>query len=346
MRHTQSLIHTLGAPNAESGHPAARRKPRVFVVRRLPPTIEAQLRGRYEVELNATDETYPLDRLVAAARDFDAIVPTVVDSVPAAVFEAAPLRVRIVANYGVGFDRIDLDAARSRRVVVTNTPGVLTEDTADLAIMLLLAAARRASEAERQLRAGAWDGWRPTHMLGTRVNGATLGIVGFGRIGAAVARRAHRGFGMRVLFVNPSTPDARAVAEAAAERCDSLEALLPQCDFVSLHAPARPGTRRLLDAARIAAMRPGAILVNTARGDLVDESALADALEQGTLAAAGLDVFEREPAVSPRLLALENVVLLPHIGSATTSSRVAMGERVLANLDAFFRGIAPPDRVA
>jgi lactate dehydrogenase-like 2-hydroxyacid dehydrogenase len=330
------------APNAspEGG------RPRVFVVRRLPPTIEAQLRGRYDVELNATDETYPLDRLVAAARDFDAIVPTVVDNVPAPVFQTTPRRVRIIANFGVGFDRIDLDAARTSGVVVTNTPGVLTEDTADLTMMLLLAAARRASEAERQLRAGAWEGWRPTHMLGTRVNGATLGIVGFGRIGAAVARRAYRGFGMRVLFVNPSVPDARAVADAAAERCATLEQLLAQCDFVSLHAPARPETRRLLDAHRIASMRRGAILVNTARGDLVDEQALATALEQGAIAAAGLDVFEREPLVSERLLALENVVLLPHIGSATTSSRVAMGVRVLANLDAFFRGVAPPDRVA
>jgi len=318
----------------------------VFVVRRLPPTTEAQLAARYDTELNPTDETCPLERLIAAASEFDAIVPTVVDDVPAAVFAAAPLRVRIVANFGVGFDRIALDAARSRGVVVTNTPGVLTEDTADLAMMLLLAAARRASEAERELRAGEWQGWRPTHMLGTRVNGATLGIVGFGRIGAAVARRAYRGFGMRVLFVNPSDPDASAVADAAAERCDSLEALLAQADFVSLHAPARPDTRRLLDASRIDLMRPGAILVNTARGDLIDERALATALESGALAAAGLDVFEREPVVSERLLMLRNVVLLPHIGSATTSSRVAMGARVLSNLDAFFRGRAPPDRVA
>ena len=333
----------MGEPNASQ--PAGARQ-RVFVVRRLPPPIETELRARYDAELNPTDATYPLHRLIAAASEFDAIVPTVVDDVPAAVFDAAPLRVRIVANFGVGFDRIALDAARARGVVVTNTPGVLTEDTADLAMMLLLAAARRASEAERQLRAGQWQGWRPTHMLGTRVNGSTLGIVGFGRIGAAVARRAHRGFGMRVLFVNPSTPDARAVADAAAERCDSLESLLAQSNFVSLHAPARADTRRLLDASRIGMMRPGAILVNTARGDLVDERALVAALESGALAAAGLDVFEGEPAVSHGLLKLENVVLLPHIGSATTSSRVAMGVRVLSNLDTFFRGLTPPDRVA
>lgn len=318
----------------------------MFVVRRLPRAIETKLRERYDVALNATDETYPLARLVEAAQRFDAIVPTVVDDVPVAVFAAQPLRTRLVANYGVGFDRIDLAAARAHNVVVTNTPGALTEDTADLAVMLILAAARRTSEGERQLRAGDWAGWRPTYLLGTRVNGATLGIVGFGRIGAAVARRAYRGFGMRVLFVNPSTPDAAAVEEAGANRCASLDELLASSDIVSLHAPARDGTRRMIDARRLEAMRQGAILVNTARGDLVDESALADALERGHLGAAGLDVFEREPAVSERLLALPNVVLLPHLGSATTTSREAMGERVLANLDAFFRGLPPPDRVA
>jgi lactate dehydrogenase-like 2-hydroxyacid dehydrogenase len=321
-------------------------RPRVFVVRRLPAAVEAQLRERYDAELNPTDQTYPLERLVAAARDFDAIVPTVVDDVPAAVFETDPLRMRVVANYGVGFDRIDLAAAKKRGVVVTNTPGVLTEDTADLAMMLILAAARRASEGERQLRAGEWEGWRPTHMLGTRVTGATLGIVGYGRIGAAVAKRAYRGFGMRVAYVSSREPDARLVADAMARRCESLDELLAMSDFVSLHVPARSETRRMLDARRIGLMRHGAILVNTARGDLVDEAALVQALESGALSAAGLDVFEREPFVSERLLGLRNVVLLPHLGSATTASRVAMGERVLANLDAFFRGEPPPDRVA
>jgi lactate dehydrogenase-like 2-hydroxyacid dehydrogenase len=334
---------TIDEPNAIR---ALDTRPRVFVVRRLPSPVETKLRERYDVELNPTDETYPLDRVVDAAGHFDAIVPTVVDDVPAAVFATEPRRLRIVANYGVGFDRIDLAAARARGVVVTNTPGVLTEDTADLAMMLILAAARRASEGERQLRAGQWSGWRPTHMLGKRVSGATLGIVGFGRIGAAVAKRAYRGFGMRVLYVNPSEPDAAAVADADARRCDSLDELLAASDIVSLHAPAREDTRRMLDVRRLAAMRPGAILVNTARGDLVDEAALADALERGALAAAGLDVFEREPQVSERLLTLSNVALLPHLGSATTASRVAMGERVLTNLDAFFRGLPPPDRIA
>jgi lactate dehydrogenase-like 2-hydroxyacid dehydrogenase len=319
---------------------------RIFVVRRLPAQIEATLQRRYDALLNDTDETYPLDQLVQAARECDAIVPTVVDDLPASVFEAPSRRMRIVANFGVGFDRIDLDAARRAGVVVTNTPGALTEDTADLTMMLLIAAARRASEGERQLREGRWEGWRPTHLLGTRVNGATLGIVGFGRIGSAVAKRAHRGFGMRVLYVSRRAPDERAVLEANAERCDSIEALLERSDFVSLHTPSSPETRRMIDATRIAKMRRGAILVNTARGDLIDEAALVDALESGALSAAGLDVFEREPFVSERLLALPNVVLLPHLGSATTASRVAMGERMLANLDAFFRGESPPDRIA
>ena len=337
------MLNENEEPNA---NPTRGSRPRVFVIRRLPAAIESTLRDRYDVELSANDEACSVERLVDAARKFDAIVPSVVDDVPGAVFSAEARRCKIVANYGVGFDRIDLAAARANGVVVTNTPGVLTEDTADLAVLLLLAAARRAGEAERQLRGGGWQGWRPTHMLGTRVNGATLGIIGFGRIGAAVARRAHRGLSMRVLFVNPSTPDPGAVADAAAERCTSTEELLARSDFVSLHAPARPETRHLLDASRLALMRPTAILVNTARGDLVDENALADALERGALAAAGLDVFEREPAVSKRLLALEQAVLLPHIGSATTSSRVAMGERVLTNLEAFFRGDPPPDRIA
>ena len=318
----------------------------MFVVRRLPEAIENELEARYDAQLNATDETYSLGTLVDAAKHYDAIVPTVVDNVPRAVFDAEPRRTRIVANYGVGFDRIDLAAAREHGVVVTNTPGALTEDTADLAILLILAAARRASEAERQLRAGEWEGWRPTHMLGTRVNGATLGIIGFGRIGAAVARRAYQGFGMRVLFVAPREPDAKSVADANAERCGSIDELLRRSDVVSLHAPARAETRHMINAARIAHMRRGTVLVNTARGDLVDEAALCDALEARHLAAAGLDVFEGEPRVSERLRSLHNAVLLPHIGSATTASRVAMGERVLANLDAFFAGNAPPDRVA
>ena len=325
---------------------AERKRPLVIVTRKLPDVIETRMMELFETRLNHDDVAMDRDQMVAAVKEADVLVPTVTDRIDAGLIAECGPQLKLMASFGTGVDHIDLVAAKARGLTVTNTPGVLTEDTADLAIMLLLAAARRASEAERQLRAGAWEGWRPTHMLGTRVNGGTLGIVGYGRIGAAVAKRAHNGFGMRVLYVNRSDPDAAAVAAAAAERCASLDELLERSDFVSLHAPARAETRRLLDARRIALMQPGAILVNTARGDLVDEAALADALSRGAIGAAGLDVFEQEPRVSPRLLALENVVLLPHIGSATTASRVAMGERVLANLDAFFSGLPLPDRVA
>jgi lactate dehydrogenase-like 2-hydroxyacid dehydrogenase len=222
---------------------------------------------------------------------------------------------------------------------------VLTEDTADVALALMLMAARRLGEGERELRAGRWAGWRPTHLLGRSLHGRTLGVVGFGRIGQATARRARHGLGMRVLYLNPSPRDEDARA-LGAERCATLEALLAASDVVSLHCPATPETRHLIDAAALARMKRGAILVNTARGDVVDEGALAAALADGTIAAAGLDVYEGEPRVHPALLALENVVLLPHLGSATEETRRAMGERALANLEAFFDGRDPPDRVA
>jgi lactate dehydrogenase-like 2-hydroxyacid dehydrogenase len=278
-------------------------------------------------------------------RRADALLCTVTDRVSGRLIAVPDRRVRIVANFGVGTDNIDLDAARVEGVVVTNTPGVLTEDTADLAITLLLMTARRAGEGERQLRAGAWTGWRPTHLLGTRVHGKTLGIVGFGRIGQAVARRARQGLGMRVLCHGPrlSPQEARA---AGAEPYETLDAMLPECDFVSLHCPRTPETRHLMDARRLSLMRRSAILVNTARGDVVDEGALIEALRRGTIAAAGLDVYEHEPTVPPELLGLENVVLLPHQGSATVETRTAMGHRAVDNLVAFFAGSEPPDRVA
>jgi lactate dehydrogenase-like 2-hydroxyacid dehydrogenase len=222
---------------------------------------------------------------------------------------------------------------------------VLTDDTADLTMLLLLAAARRAGEAERELRAGAWTGWRPTHLLGTRLSGKTLGLVGFGRIARAVATRAGAGFGMRVLAWSRSLT-AAAAREAGVERRDTVEDLIRDSDFVSLHVPSTPDTRHMLDAGRLSAFRPHAFLVNTSRGDVVDERALVDALRRQALAGAGLDVYEGEPRIGPDLLALPNVVLLPHIGSATIESRTAMGMLVAANLDAFFAGATPPNRVA
>jgi lactate dehydrogenase-like 2-hydroxyacid dehydrogenase len=229
---------------------------------------------------------------------------------------------------------------------VSNTPDVLTDATADLAMTLLLAVARRAGEGERHLRAGDWSGWRPTHMMGRQVTGKTLGVIGMGRIGKAVASRAAKGFAMQVVFFDEFAPDDEAIAATGAERLASIEAVLERADFVSLHCPGGAETRHLMNAARLARMKPGAILINTSRGDVIDEAALAEALAAGVIAGAGLDVYEAEPQVTPALLAMENVVLLPHLGSATEETRIAMGLRMLENARAFFAGEEPPDRVA
>ncbi len=319
-------------------------RPVVVVTRRLPAEVEAQLVERFDARLNPTDEPLGPEGLARAFREADAVLCTVTDRITADLLGAGDRRVRLLANFGVGYNHIDVAAARAAGVAVTNTPGVLTDATADLAILLMLAVARRAGEGERELRAGRWTGWRPTHLVGTQVTGKTLGIVGFGRIGQATARRAHFGFGMTIRWHGPSGAD-KAV-DFPATRVDDLDDLLATCDVVSLHCPATPATRHLIDAGRLARMRPTAFLVNTARGDVVDESALVAALEAGTIAGAGLDVFEREPVVHPGLLASERVVLLPHLGSATRETRIAMGERAVANLVAWFDGRVPPDRVA
>ncbi|MGE0859922.1 MAG: 2-hydroxyacid dehydrogenase [Gammaproteobacteria bacterium] len=317
-----------------------------MLTRRWPAEVESALAARYELEVNQDDR--PLD--AAALRDAlgraDALCPTVTDRVDAAVLDARPLRVRVLGNFGVGFNHIDLDAARRAGLTVTNTPGVLTECTADIALTLLLMVARRAGEGERELRAGAWTGWRPTHLLGTQVSGKTLGLIGFGRIAQAVARRAHAGFGMRVLFHTRGAPPPAVAAALGATQAASLDDLLARSDFVSLHCPGGAATHHLLNAERLARMRSDAFLINTARGDVVDQDALIAALAAGRLAGAGLDVYAGEPRVPAPLLAMQNVVLLPHLGSASRETRVAMGLRVLANLDAFFAGHEPPDRVA
>lgn len=319
-------------------------RPLVIVTRRLPESVERQLAAAFDVRLNPTDIPSTPDSLAEALREADGVLCTVTDRVSAEVIASTPRRARILANFGVGYNHIDVDAARAAGIAVTNTPGVLTDDTADLVMALMLAAARRTGEGERLLRAGAWSGWRPTQLLGTRVTGKVLGIVGLGRIGRAVAERARLGFGMKILAYSPSL-NAGAEAAPGVTACDSLDALLAASDFVSLHCPATPGTRHLINARALSCMRPEAILVNTSRGEVVDEAALADALERRVIAAAGLDVYEREPDVPAALLRLDNVVLLPHLGSATTDTRIAMGERALANLVAFFHDGTPPDRV-
>jgi lactate dehydrogenase-like 2-hydroxyacid dehydrogenase len=321
-------------------------KPRVVLTRRWPAEVEAEIAAEFDAVFNEHDVPLDAAALGAAMGDCDALCPTVSDRIDATVLAATPRRARLVANYGVGFNHIDIAAARAAGIAVSNTPEVLTDCTADLALTLMLAVARRAGEGERELRRGDWTGWRPTHLLGTRVSGKVLGLAGFGRIAKAVAHRAHFGFGMRILFHDPMPQPPALVAALGATACDSLEDLLRQSDFVSLHCPAGPATYHLLDAARLSCMPRHAYLINTARGDVVDQEALAVALRQGTLAGAGLDVFEGEPRIPPALLGLENAVLLPHLGSASRETRIDMGRRVLANLRAFFAGSALPDRVA
>ena len=319
-------------------------RPRVLLTRRWPEAAERAARAAFDVTVDTADRPLSAQAMAEALRAFDAVAPTVSDPVTRGMFAGA--RARILANYGVGVSHIDLDAARAAGVIVTNTPGVLTECTADLAIALMLAAARRLGEGERELRAGRWSGWRPTHMIGVRLSGRTLGVVGFGRIGQAVARRAHHGFGMAVIFHARSPVDPGLAAALGARPAASLDALLGEADVVSLHVPGGEANRRLIDARRLGLMKPGAILVNTARGEVVDEAALAAALASGRLAGAGLDVYEEEPRVHPALLACENAVLAPHLGSATAATREAMGMMALENLRACFEGREPPNRVA
>jgi lactate dehydrogenase-like 2-hydroxyacid dehydrogenase len=320
-------------------------RPVVVVTRQLPEAVERHASELFDARLNPTDTPLTAGQLAEAMRSADALLPTVTDAITSAVLGVSPRRVKIIANFGVGYNNIDVATARSLGIVVTNTPDVLTDDTADLAITLLLMAARRAGEGERYIRAGKWTGWRPTQMLGTSLSGKTLGILGLGRIGRAVARRAVEGFGMRVIYFDPPVPIGEARACGASPR-ESIEDVLRESDFVTLHMPASPENHHLINQDRLALMPRHAILVNTARGDVVDEVALAAALESGVIAAAGLDVFEREPKVDPALMTLENVVLLPHLGSATVETRVAMGERALANLVTFFASAPPRDRVA
>jgi lactate dehydrogenase-like 2-hydroxyacid dehydrogenase len=320
-------------------------KPRVVITRKIPAAAEERARSVFDVELNASDTPLGAAGLARAMREADGLLPCVADKVTADLLGAPGRRVKIVANYGVGYNNIDVAAAKVNGVVVTNTPDVLTEDTADLALTLMLATARRVGEGERELRSGRWSGWRPTHMLATQVHGKTLGLIGIGRIGRAVARRAYLGFGMRIIYHDPYPLGEAEAAALSAERKESIEAVLRESDFVSLHCPATPETRHLMNAARFAQMRKGSILINTARGDVVNESDLIAALRAGTISGAGLDVFEKEPSVPPELTSMENVVLLPHLGSATMETRVAMGMRAIDNLEAFFGGTAPRDRV-
>ncbi len=316
--------------------------PTLLVSRRLPPVVEQRAAASYSARLNANDEPYSADRLLALAAGADGLLVCPGNTVDAALIGRLPASVKIVATYSVGFDHIDVKAATQRGVVVTNTPEVLTDATADTAILLMLAAARRAGEGERLLRAGQWDGWKPTQLLGTHISGKRLGILGMGRIGQAVAKRA-RGFDM-VIHYSDIRRLAPAQEQGAIYHADPDE-LLGHVDVLSLHMPGGADTARFLNAARLARLPKGAVVVNSARGTLVDDDALIAALKSGHIAAAGLDVYANEPNLHAGYHTLENVCLLPHLGSATVETRNAMGFRALDNLDAFFAGKAPPDRV-
>jgi lactate dehydrogenase-like 2-hydroxyacid dehydrogenase len=320
-------------------------KPKVIVTRRWPGEVEEKLQSLYNVQLNLDDKPMDVAQLQEAFRTADAVCPTVSDKITAEVLSAEPLKTRIIGNFGVGFNHIDVETAKARNLVVSNTPEVLTDCTADTAMTLMLMVARRAGEGERHVRTKAWTGWRPTHMIATKVTGKTLGLIGFGRIARAMAHKAHFGFGMKIIFQDPYPPSSEVINALGAQRCSTVEEVLAQADFVALHCPGGKETRHLINAESLGKMRKSAFLINTARGDVVDEQALVTALANGTIAGAGLDVYEQEPKVSEALLAMENVVLLPHLGSATRETRVAMGMRVVENLEAYFAGKPLRDRV-
>ncbi|MEX0327669.1 MAG: 2-hydroxyacid dehydrogenase [Ruegeria sp.] len=320
-------------------------KPSVLVTRRWPAAVEAQLAENYNVSLNTGDKPMSPAEIRHALKSHDAVLPTVTDTLSAEAMDVPDAQAKILANYGVGYSHICAPSARGMGLMVTNTPDVLSECTADLAMTLLLMVARRAGEGERELRAGNWSGWRPTHLVGTKVSGKTLGIIGYGRIGQEMARRAHHGFGMNVIVYNRSPVDPDLLATCNATQVNTFDALLPLCDFVSLHCPGGAANRHLINAQRLNLMKPDAFLINTARGEVVDEWALIQALMFDMIGGAALDVFDGEPRVSPDLLQCDNLVMLPHLGSATREAREAMGFRVLDNLSDFFQGHEPRDRV-
>jgi len=323
-------------------------RPLVIVTRRLPEPVETRMRELFDTRLNIDDAPLSQAALVEAMKATDVLVPTVTDRIDAPMLAQAGERLKLIANFGNGIDNIDVAAAAARGIVVTNTPNVLTEDTADMAMALILAVPRRLVEGARVLsEKQAWGGWSPTWMLGRRIWGKRLGIVGMGRIGTAVARRA-RAFGIAIHYHNRHPVDAATEEELEATYWDSLDQMLARVDIVSINCPATPATYHLMSRRRLRLMRPGAVIVNTARGSVIDEEALVECLESNAISGAGLDVFEHEPAVNPKLLRLAKsgqVVLLPHMGSATLDGRVDMGEKVIINIRTWMDGHKPPDRV-
>jgi glyoxylate reductase len=321
-----------------------RKRPKVIVTRRLPEPVETRLAELFDVELNLDDQLMSTQDLTAAIQRCDVLAPTVTDRIDAALLEQAGSKLKLIANFGTGVDNIDLKAARRREIVVTNTPGVLTDDTADMTMALILAVPRRLAEGEKLLRSGDWQGWAPTQLLGHRIQGKRLGFIGMGRIGQAVATRA-RAFGLTIHYHNRKRLPEVVEAQLEATYWPRLDAMLSRMDIISVNCPHTPETHHLLDRARLKLLPRHAYLINTARGEIVDEAALADLLEQQAFAGAGLDVFEHEPAINPKLLTLANVFLLPHMGSATIEGRIAMGEKVVTNIRVWADGHRPPDQV-
>jgi len=322
----------------------AKKKPLVVVTRKLPDAVETRMMELFNVQLNLDDTMMNAAALVEAVQTAHILVPTLNDEITADILNQAGPQFGLIANYGTGVDHIDLAAAREKGITVTNTPDVLTEDTADMTMALILAVPRRLAEAERLVRAGKWTGWTPTLMVGHRIYGKRLGIVGMGRIGQALARRA-RGFGLAIHYHNRNRVHPEIEAELEATYWESLDQMLARVDIVSMNCPHTPATYHLLSARRLKLLRPHAYVVNTSRGGVIDELALTSMLQAGQLAGAGLDVYENEPAISPKLLQLDNVVLLPHISSATEEGRLEMGERVVINIKSYIDGHKTPDRV-
>lgn len=319
-------------------------RPRIVVTRQLLPSVEDRMAQLFDARFNSKDQQFEREDLINLMSDCDVLVPTVTDNIDADLIAAAPARMKLIANYGAGVNHIDLAAAKSKGIMVTNTPGVFTDDTADLTMALILNVPRRLGEGHRIMRGGEWQGWRPTGMLGHRIGGKTLGIVGFGRIGEAVAMRA-KAFGMNIVYNKRHRLPASVEEELGVSFEPDLDRLMARADIISLHCPLNAETDKLINAARIDLMKPDAYIINSSRGELIDEDALIEALQTGRIAGAGLDVYTHEPAVDHRLLTIPNVVLLPHLGSATFEGREASGERVITNIRVWADGHRPPDQV-
>ena len=322
----------------------AAKKPKVIVTRKLPDPVETRMRELFDTELNVDDRPMTADELVDAMGRCDVLVPTITDRLDSRLLSRAGERLKLIANFGAGVDNIDVATANQRGFIVTNTPGVLTEDTADMTMSLIMASTRRIVEGAAVVQAGGFQGWSPTWMLGRRLWGKRLGIIGMGRIGQALARRG-AAFGLSIHYHNRKPVSPRVAEELGATYWESLDQMLARMDIVSVNCPHTPATYPLLSARRLKLLQPHAVVVNTARGEIIDEGALANMLARGEIAGAGLDVYEHEPAVNPKLLKLPNVVLLPHMGSATVEGRIDMGEKVIVNIKTFMDGHRPPDRV-